>query len=182
VYEGEDMFYYSFTRLDATGTLTLGGETRSVRGTLWYDHQFGSFGATARPVGWDWFCVQLEDGTDMNLSALRYPDTGERFNRLGTVLRADGGVSVIHDLTIEPLGEWKSPDTGITYPSGWILAIPSLSAHITLRPVIPAQEMRTFGPMRAIWEGACDAEATVAGKQLKGVGYAELVGYGTPKD
>jgi predicted secreted hydrolase len=180
--EGKDMFYYSFTRLDATGTVSVGGEERKVHGTLWYDHQFGAFATYTRPVGWDWFCVQLEDGEDMNLSALRFPDTDERLNRLGTIQRADGSVSVIRDLSIETLGTWTSASTGITYPSGWILTIPSLGVYLTLKPVIPDQEMRTFGPMRTIWEGACTVEGVVAGKQLKGDGYTELVGYGFPKD
>lgn len=182
MYEGEDMFYYSFTRTASEGTITIGGETHKLSGTIWYDHQFGSFGKSLRPVGWDWFCVQLEDGTDLNLSALRHPDTNERFNRLGTIQRADGSVSVIHDLSIEPLGEWTSPNTKITFPSGWILSVPSLGIQITLKPEIPNQEMRTFGPMRAIWEGACTAEAVVNGKTVKGNGYTELVGYGFPKE
>jgi len=180
--QGEDMYYYSFTRLDTKGFLKIDGEERQVTGTMWYDHQFGSLAGGTRPVGWDWFCIQLEDGTDLNLSALRYPDTNERFNRLGTLQGADGRMAVIRDLVIEPLGEWTSKDTGATYPSGWILAIPSLGMSFIVKPVLPEQEMRTFGPMRAIWEGACTVEAAIMDKKLKGDGYTELVGYGFPKE
>ncbi len=182
LHQGEDMFYYSFTRLAARGVLKIGGEARPVSGILWYDHQFGSLGNGARPIGWDWFCIQLEDGTDLNLSALRYPDTGERFNRLVTIQGADGRMSVVHDLFIEPTDTWTSDETGITYPSGWLLSIPSLGMSFKAKPVFPEQEMRTFGPMRAIWEGACTVEGIVNGKKLLGNGYTELVGYGYPEN
>ncbi len=178
---GADMFYYSFTRLETNGVLRIGNEDRPVYGTLWYDHQFGSFGKDNKPVGWDWFCVQLEDGTDLNLSALRDPVSGARFNRLGTVQWADGRMAVVHDLVIEPLGSWTSADTGITYPSGWLLAVPSLGMEFKVTPEFPEQEMRTYGPMKSIWEGACEVEAQVEGKQVKGNGYTELVGYGLEK-
>jgi len=175
--ESEDMYYYSFTRLDTTGTISVNGETREVTGTIWYDHQFGSMAGPEDPVGWDWFCLQLEDGTDMNLSALRKLRTGERFNRLGTIQRADGRVSVVHDLIIEPLDSWTSPDTGITYPSGWKLALPSLNTSFTVKPDLKGQEMRAFGPFRAIWEGSCTVEGVVDGVVVKGLAYTELVGY-----
>lgn len=178
---GEDMFYYSISRLDTSGTITIGGEERKVKGTLWYDHQFGTFGRELRPIGWDWICLQLEDGTDLNLSAQRVPETDERFARLGTIMFADGSQKVVRDVVIEPLFRWTSADTGITYPLGWMIAIPSLEMHFTVKPVMQQQEMRTFGPLRAIWEGACTVDAVVGGKQLKGNGYTELVGYGTPK-
>lgn len=181
MYHGEDMFYYSFTRLAAEGVLNIGGEARKVRGTVWYDHQYGSFGKEVKPVGWDWFCIQIEDGTDLNLSALRWPETGERFNELGTIQKADGSTMVIHDLVIEERGEWTSAETGITYPSGWTLKIPSQEMEFAVAPEFPEQEMRTFGPMQAIWEGACRVEATVKGKRLRGDGYTELVGYAVEK-
>jgi len=175
--EDEAMFYYSFPRMKAQGVVQVGGEERKVTGTMWYDHQFGSMGGPEDPVGWDWFCLQLENGMDLNLSALRKLRNGERFNRLATVQRNDGRVSVVKDLIIEPLGRWKSPETGITYPLGWKLALPSLEAEFTVMPVFEEQEMRTFGPFRAIWEGACTVEATVAGEKVEGDGYTELVGY-----
>jgi predicted secreted hydrolase len=182
MHQGEDMYYYSFTRLDTKGTLKIGGEERQVSGTLWYDHQFGAMGQNNKPVGWDWFCVQLEDGTDLNISALRHPENDERFNRLATVQRADGSTVVAHDIVVEPLASWTSADTGITYPSGWLLAIPSLGMSMRVLPDFPEQEMRTFGPMRALWEGACGVTAEAGGKSIKGLGYTELVGYGFPKD
>lgn len=180
--QGENMYYYSLTRLASEGTITMGGEERKVRGTVWYDHQYGSFGREVKPVGWDWFCIQLEDGTDLNLSALRWPETGERFNELGTIMKADGSTTIIHDLIIEEQGKWTSPDTGITYPSGWILKIPSQEMEFVVTPEFPEQEMQTFGPMHAIWEGACGVEATVGGESMTGDGYTELVGYAVEKE
>ncbi|MFA6448264.1 MAG: lipocalin family protein [bacterium] len=181
MFEGKDMFYYSFTRLDAKGVLHIDGEDRQVTGTIWHDHQYGEIVDESKPVGWDWFCISLPDGTDLNLSALRDIKKGDRFNRLGTVQWADGRTAVVHDVVIESLGKWTSKETGIEYPSGWMIAIPSLGMTFTLKPEMLEQEMRAYGPMRAIWEGACTVDGTIQGKEVKGDAYTELVGYGFTK-
>ena len=174
---GGDLFLYSFPRMAAKGRLRIGGETRRARGVLWYDHKYGALGDAANPAGWDWFRVQLEDGTDMSLLIFRRPDTGERFHRLATVKWGDGRVSVVRDIVVEPLNTWTSPDTGVVYPLDWAVAIPSLRAHLTIRQDMPYQETRVFGPLRAVWAGSGRAEAVIDGERQAGTVFTELAGY-----
>ena len=54
----------------ATGTVTLGDETLAVEGDAWFDHQWGDF-ISVGAGGWDWFAVNLDDGTDLTLSLVR---------------------------------------------------------------------------------------------------------------
>ena len=45
----------------------------SVTGEAWFDHQWGDFIAVGGG-GWDWFAVNLDDGTDLTLSLVRAAD------------------------------------------------------------------------------------------------------------
>ena len=66
-------YYYSRTAMTATGTVTVGDRTLAVDGTAWFDHQWGDFIAVGAG-GWDWFAINLDDGTDITLSLVRAAD------------------------------------------------------------------------------------------------------------
>ncbi|MFM8231389.1 MAG: lipocalin-like domain-containing protein, partial [Chthoniobacterales bacterium] len=53
--EGRASHYYSFTRLQTTGTVTLAGEEIAVRGWSWFDQEWASNQLTEEQTGWDWF-------------------------------------------------------------------------------------------------------------------------------
>ena len=74
----------------AGGTLTLGGTAFPVTGTAWFDHQWGDFIAVGGG-GWDWFAVNLEDGTDLMLSLVRDTD-GSYPLVYGTLVEALPGI------------------------------------------------------------------------------------------
>ena len=59
--------------MELTGTLTFHGRTLGVKGEAWFDHQWGDFIAVGGG-GWDWFAVNLDDGTDLTLSLVRDAD------------------------------------------------------------------------------------------------------------
>ncbi|MDH4205484.1 MAG: carotenoid 1,2-hydratase, partial [Desulfobacteraceae bacterium] len=63
--------YYSLTRLETKGQVTLAGKTFAVNGLSWMDHEFST--ATLEPglVGWDWFSLQLSDNTEIMIYLLR---------------------------------------------------------------------------------------------------------------
>ncbi|HOC93271.1 MAG TPA: lipocalin family protein [bacterium] len=175
----ENFLMYSFARMTAKGELRIGGEARRARGALWYDHKYGAAGAAGKNAGWEWFRVQMEDGTDINLFVARRPDTGERFHRMATIKWADGRVSVARDIVLEPLSWRKSSETGIVYPVEWAVAAPSLRAHLTIRQDMPYQETKAFGPARGgTWAGFGSAEAVIDGERLSGDVFTELAGYG----
>ena len=74
--------------MEAEGSLLLGGSTYRVVGDAWFDHQWGDF-ISVGGGGWDWFAVNLEDGTDLTLSLVRDAD-GSYPLVYGTIVDAKG--------------------------------------------------------------------------------------------
>ena len=89
-------YYYSRTRMAASGTLTIDGERHAVVGEAWFDHQWGDFIAVGAG-GWDWFAVDLDDGSVVTLSLIRASD-GSYPLVYGTYVAPDGTVWVTDSL------------------------------------------------------------------------------------
>jgi predicted secreted hydrolase len=173
---GNASFYYSFTRLQASGTLRKNGVPIVVGGTAWMDREWSTSALSGDQVGWDWFALQLEDGFDLMVYRLRGQD-GET-DPLSEGLWVDpGGRSrriPAQEVEVEVLDTWASPLDGTRYPSGWRVSIPSLDAAFRITPLIRDQEMElTF----RYWEGAVRVEGTRKGEEVSGKGYVELTGY-----
>jgi predicted secreted hydrolase len=171
-------YYYSRTSMSAKGTLTLDGKTLSVDGSAWFDHQWGDF-ISVGGGGWDWFAVNLDDGTDLTLSLVRDAD-GTYPLIYGTVVAADGSVRhlVRDDFNVAVDGHWHSPATGADYPAGWTITIPGEALTIRLRPTVADQELDTRATTGVVyWEGSQVVSATREGIPLGGQGYVELTGY-----
>ncbi len=60
---GNASYYYSLTRLEAAGTVEAGGRSVAVQGLSWMDHEFSTSALGKDQVGWDWFSLQLDDGS-----------------------------------------------------------------------------------------------------------------------
>jgi predicted secreted hydrolase len=175
---GTASYYYSWTRMDLTGMLKLGQGWTPVTGEAWMDHQWGDF-ATYQEGGWDWFSVQLEDETDVMLYLIRDAD-GNTLRVDGSIVTHDGKLSVLGegDFVISADGEWTSPATGTTYPSGWTISVPDHELTMTVRPSLPNQELDTRATTGVIyWEGEAVVEATRLGRPVAGYAYVELTGY-----
>jgi predicted secreted hydrolase len=176
--DGTASYYYSWTRLTVSGTLDRGDGPEPVSGEAWMDHQWGNF-ETFQDGGWDWFALQLEDGTDVMLYLIRNLD-GEILLVDGSIVDPDGALTVLRDgdFTVTPTGEWTSPQTGTTYPSGWEIAIPSRELSLTVAPTLPDQELDTRPTTGVIyWEGEALVSGTSRGEPIAGLGYVELTGY-----
>jgi putative drug exporter of the RND superfamily len=171
-------YYYSRTRMDATGSLTVGDRTLSVEGDAWFDHQWGDFIAVGGG-GWDWFAVNLADGTDLTLSLVRDGD-GSYPLVYGTVVSADGTTRHLprEAFTVEAGASWTSPATGARYPAAWRITIPDDDLVIDLTPTVAAQELDTRATTGVVyWEGSQRVVARRAGRALGGEAYVELTGY-----
>ena len=171
-------YYYSRTAMDASGTVTLDGRPVSVEGVAWFDHQWGDF-ISVGGGGWDWFAVNLDDGTDLTLSLVREAD-GSYPLVYGTVVAPDGNVRHLDRdaFTVEVNGRWTSPTSGADYPAAWTVRIPGDDLVIDLRPTVAAQELDTRATTGVIyWEGSQVVRATRGGTTLGGEGYVELTGY-----
>ncbi|MET0771607.1 MAG: lipocalin family protein [Candidatus Limnocylindrales bacterium] len=171
-------YYYSRTQLDADGTLTLGEEVIPVAGRAWFDHQWGDFIAVGGG-GWDWFAVNLADGTDVTLSLVR-DATGGYPLVYGTLVRADGSVSYLPGDSFEVAvnARWRSPATGADYPAGWRITLPGEALVIDLVPTVAAQELDTRATTGVVyWEGSQVVTAARGGVPIAGEAYVELTGY-----
>ena len=101
----------------------------------------------------------------------------------GTLVTADGASRHLKrdEFIVKPLAEWKSKRSGITYPSGWELELPSFRIKLKLSPDLRDQELYDLRSISAsYWEGSVSIEGDIGGDLVKGKGYVELVGYGKP--
>jgi predicted secreted hydrolase len=174
---GNASFYYSFTRMPASGSVRLGAETLAVSGEAWMDREWSTSGLGAGVEGWDWFAVQLNDGRELMVYRLRRADGSADPFSAGSLVAADGTVRRLEarDVQIETLAHWTSPKSGVRYPARWRLSVPTADLRLAIEPRLPQQELNVG---TRYWEGAVGVEGTTAAGPIAGDGYVELVGYG----
>src|SRR2546423_3591330 len=169
--------YYSLTRLETSGEITLGETKHQVRGSSWFDHEWSTSQLGPGHVGWDWVCVQWENGTELMLYRMRLVNGDADPASSGTWIGADGTRTHLgaSDFQITPLEFWESKTSGGHYPLVWKVAVPREKIEFTLKRALDEQELRT-DPI-TYWEGAIDASGTQDGQSITGRGYLELTGY-----
>ncbi len=172
---GNASYYYSITRLQTTGTLRIGDESFEVSGLSWMDREWSSSALAADQAGWDWFALQLSDGSDLMFYNIRKTDGRQDEHSAGTWVDSAGNVEHIdrEDIEIVVDERWQSPAGG-SYPSRWSLYLPRKDLRLTVQPVMDDQEL--FTTVR-YWEGAVDVEGERFGRAIEGRGYVELTGY-----
>jgi predicted secreted hydrolase len=168
-------YYYSIPRLAVHGRLLRSGQPLAVRGLAWFDREWGSGELAASQAGWDWFGLQLTDGTALMFYALRARDGNRDPHSAGTWMESSGEARPLTSAAVdtEVTDRWSSTD-GVRYPSGWRIRVPSLALDLTVHPVLADQELKT---RPRYWEGAVDVSGARQGRPLRGRGYVELVGY-----
>ena len=180
---GHASHYYSLTRLRTEGTLTVRGKKFLVSGLSWMDHEFGSTQLHPDQVGWDWFSLQFDDGTELMLYVIRKANGRPDPYSAGTFVEAEGRTVRLMqtDFSVKVLDRWKSPRGKGIYPMKWRLQVPAIGLDLLVTPAFPHQELDTAKSTRVTyWEGAASAEGTIQGRRLAGRGYVEMTGYAEP--
>jgi predicted secreted hydrolase len=172
-------YYYSRTGMNVDqGFILVGGQWLQVSGSAWFDHQWGDF-ISVGAGGWDWFAINLGDGTDLSLSLVRAAD-GSYPLVYGTLVD-DEGVTRHLDrsaFAVSVTGHWTSPATRARYPAGWRITLPGQDLVIDLSPTVAQQELDTRATSGVVyWEGSQRVEAWRAGQPVAGEAYVELTGY-----
>ncbi len=172
---GNASYYYSIPRIRAEGEVMVGDQTHRVTGGVWLDREWSTSALGEDQAGWDWFSIQLEDGSDLMFYQLRGKDGRADPHSSGSLLLPDGELIRLgaEDVKLQPLGYWDSPKGG-RYPVHWRLQIPSQGLDLEVAPVLKNQELDL---LVRYWEGAMDISGTHAGKAVRGQGYLELAGY-----
>jgi len=177
---GNASYYYSIPRLDTRGEIEIEGFKHKVKGKSWFDREWFTSAFKNAITGWDWFAIQLEDDREIMLYYLRNQDNAKTKHSGGTIIERDGKYKRLDadDIIIIVKRYWQSPKTGISYPAGWKVAIPSHSIEMLVTPLVEDQEL-DFIPH--YWEGAVRVSAVDQSenhrKSVTGLGYVELVGY-----
>lgn len=178
--ENEYSHYVSIPRLAAAGTLVEEGRRSPLTGTAWFDHEWGPGALPAGAAGWDWFALQLDDGSELMLYRIRTKDGAATPFSSGVFVPPAGDPVPLRwdDVRFRATGQWRSPRSGGVYPAGWEIALPRLSLSVRVDPLVADQELVT-GRSTGVtyWEGACRVSGQRSGKSLTGKGYAELTGY-----
>ncbi|MDP8254772.1 MAG: lipocalin-like domain-containing protein [Candidatus Alcyoniella australis] len=193
---GVNSNYISYTRLAATGTLSVKGEPRPVTGLAWHDHEYASGSPSQLAAGWDWLSIQFDsaeeqaaadqpnplDGAELMIYQVRSIDGQGLEGSKGTFVDREGTPQELlpdRDFTLQTGGEgvWTSPLTGAAYPLGWVVELPTRGWTVEVSPV--AREQEVPGPLIDVnyWEGACTVTAHTPQGSITGMAYVELCGY-----
>ncbi|MDZ7778924.1 MAG: lipocalin-like domain-containing protein [Gemmatimonadota bacterium] len=175
---GNASYYYAHTRMPASGSLVVEGDTVAVDGLAWMDREWSTSALSGEQVGWDWFALQLDDGWDVMVYQLRLADGRPDPLSDGVLIDPEGEKTRLawdDELTLEVTEHWTSPIDGTRYPSGWRLSAPNRGLDLTVEPVLDDQELDLAF---RYWEGAVRVRGTgVGGRPVEGRGYVELTGY-----
>jgi predicted secreted hydrolase len=173
---GNASYYFSQTRLDSSGTIQVENVRYEVKGLSWMDHEFSTSALSQGQIGWDWFSIQLNDGSDLMVFQIRRADGSIDPFSSGTWVDPKGNTLILNrvDFKIQVIDTWRSPSSGAQYPSGWILQVPELKLSLEIQPMMADQEMEVS---YTYWEGAVDVSGSVDGESVSGFGYIELTGY-----
>lgn len=177
---GNASHYYSYTRLQTSGTIIVDGQTFSITGLSWMDHEFGTNFLEQDQVGWDWFSLQLQEGRELMLFQLRRADGSIDPHASGTLVEVDG--STMHlsasDFSLVPEQYWQSPESGARYPIVWTLTLPGQDMHLRVTAALSNQELRTAASTGVTyWEGSVVVGGQAGGREIQGHGYLEMTGY-----
>jgi len=173
---GNASYYYSFTRLPTEGTITLGGQALTVAGTSWLDREWSTSALDAGVVGWDWMGIQLDDGRDLMVYKLRTAAGTAAPQSRATLIDRQRRTQLFgpEAFTLDPVGEWQSPDGQARYPAAMRLQIPTAKVDLIINPLLAEQELRLAV---RYWEGAVEISGVADGRDVSGRGYLELTGY-----
>jgi predicted secreted hydrolase len=178
---GHASYYFSLTRLSATGDLILQNEKFTVSGLAWMDHEFFTQQLQPDQIGWDWLSIQLNDNTELMLFHLRRKDGSVDPFSAGTYIDAQGKSTHLRvdDFLLQPLTDtWASRATGATYPISWRISVPKLGISLEARTKLANQELVAHATLLpAYWEGAISLAGRRGSASLSGVGYLEMTGY-----
>jgi predicted secreted hydrolase len=173
--DGHASYYYSITRLRTRGELRVSGVSYQVTGLSWFDREWATNQLAPDQAGWNWFALQLSDGTDLMLYQIRLKNGAIDRYSSGKLISSTGTAIDVDDFALMPADYWTSARNQARYPIGWRLQIPKFQIDLEITTPVREQELNLAV---TYWEGAIRVTGTHEGNSVQGVGYMELTGYG----
>ncbi len=173
---GNASYYYSFTRMPSSGTVTIGKQQFDVSGLSWMDREWSSSALDQDQIGWDWFSLQLDNNCELMLYRFRRKD-GSRDPFSYGVYVPDNAAPIklgADEFQITTNNTWRSSNSETLYPVGWTIEVPRLGIALNVDAALENQEWnRSF----RYWEGAVTFSGDSDGAAVRGTGYVEMTGY-----
>ncbi|HIN38690.1 MAG TPA: hypothetical protein EYM84_00285, partial [Flavobacteriales bacterium] len=177
-YQGQNSYtyYYSQTELDVSGTITikdsLNPYTETVSGIGWIDRQWGNFNPTSGDK-YEWFCMQLSNGMDLNVWNIFNPQNLVPDNSLYRICSAfvnDTTSFTTSAFQLDRLAYSYTPDSVMCYSKEWQFTYGDIDLNI----ITLYDNTEVSLPFR-FYEGSTEITGTVGGVPVTGIGFAELL-------
>ena len=144
-------YYYSFTRLEGNGTYSNGSKTYTFKSaSAWMDREIFNTLLDNEQIGWDWFAIQLDDGTDIMAFQVRSDSKTPYYS--GTIFPKTGKQITLskNDFSLTPLAYWTSPKASNSIPQHGNCKYPSMLLMLPLRPAMTIKNCTIPCPFRFI--------------------------------
>ena len=142
-------YYYTGPISKSKGTVTIGGKTRHLTGTIWFEHQWGNYNSGQEPwtTAYTWGALTFNNGNVFtwrqwygapNGSAPLQPILDIGRNSFGTPNGTPDGSLTFHvgnNAEWKPLKTWKSPVSGRNIAT-------QVQADQRLRDLVPHERLR----------------------------------------
>jgi predicted secreted hydrolase len=166
-------YYYSFTRMNTTGSLQIGNETFKIdesKSSSWMDHQWGDFMLSPKNK-WFWTSIRLDNNIDINLTNVLDSDTKEPGAiKMANIMMPNGKVIFTSDFVVK-----QTVHSPYAYPLTYDIEIKPIKLKMHITSLADNQNCNTF------WEGISRVDGTYQGKPIHGFTYVENTSrYGRP--
>lgn len=161
-------FSVSAPFLTVKGWIVIDGHRVDVTGDAWLQKEWGSHLIGEEQQGWDWFTLQLDNGTALSVS--RYRHHSRLPYVFGTLSTKSGKVISLteNELSISPIVSTTLSD-GKRIPLQWAIEVPSHDIYVQTQATNPEMWLPFLIPY---WEGPVDISGNRSGK-----GFMQLTGY-----
>ena len=192
----ENGFYYSLTRLQASGSLIIAGERVEVAGLTWMDHEYGPFGNSSAPLHWFLQDVQLSNGVHINhyhlipaaadaadaqqrqrqqrqRQQLGRSAVGAPLSSLATVQLPNGSMYFDPACTMTPFGDVWVSSMNVTFFTAFRVVIPSFHGDLNVTTLLHGQDFPFPASNADVYEGVSTATGEWMGEKVFGQAWIE---------
>lgn len=176
-----ESYYYSLTKIEVTGNITVHGSTECVTGYAWIDHQWGNFNINVphKKILWEWISIRLNNSREIMVGDTWQRDTKQYYGSFSdglNLFNADNSLEVLEDYTITQLDFWTDKTSKRTFAIQWRITELSKQIDLIVTADYPDQVIHAaLGRFNHLflWEGTCSVEGTIEGENVNGKAYVE---------